>query len=278
MNSNLLISLFLGAAASLAMNVGKGVQKWKVDVLKHKTSVLQNRHRKDFIVWLLGALLTASSAPLYSLAFKYSDQPSLITSLGGIGLIGVLIFSVLVLKEAITSKKLIGAGLIIFATILVNYFNGSSSEQTLKLSSFNPLVLSYLIGIALLFLLSYKLRPIAGKLYSVIAGVFLGTSMILADIALVASAGDLWRQFSEVYVYIAIMTGIAAFIVTQLALMREQGSVVIPIIHSTVILISVILEYVIFSASLTPFQLIGILIIIIGVVFLTSQQKLLKTS
>jgi drug/metabolite transporter (DMT)-like permease len=277
MNSNLLLSLFLGTTASLAMNVGKGIQKWKVDVLKHKTSVLQNRHRKDFIVWLLGALLTASSAPLYSLAFKYSDQPSLITSLGGIGLIGVLIFSVLVLKEAITSKKLIGAGLIIFATILINYFNNSASKQIIQLNSFFPLLLSYLIGLTLVFYISHRLQQIAGKLYSVIAGVLLGTSMILADIALVSSAGDLWRQFHEIYVYIAIMTALGAFVVTQLALMREQGSVVIPIIHSTVILISVILEFIIFSASLTPIQLIGVLIIIIGVFFLTSDQKILLT-
>ena len=277
MNSNLLLSLFLGTTASLAMNVGKGIQKWKVDVLKHKTSVLQNRHRKDFIVWLLGALLTASSAPLYSLAFKYSDQPSLITSLGGIGLIGVLIFSVLVLKEAITSKKLIGAGLIIFATILINYFNNSASKQIIQLNSFFPLLLSYLIGLTLVFYISHRLQQVAGKLYSVIAGVLLGTSMILADIALVSSAGDLWRQFHEVYVYIAIMTALGAFVVTQLALMREQGSVVIPIIHSTVILISVILEFIIFSASLTPIQLIGVLIIIIGVFFLTSDQKILLT-
>ena len=277
MNSNLLLSLFLGTTASLAMNVGKGIQKWKVDVLKHKTSVLQNRHRKDFIVWLLGALLTASSAPLYSLAFKYSDQPSLITSLGGIGLIGVLIFSVLVLKEAITSKKLIGAGLIIFATILINYFNNSASKQIIQLNSFFPLLLSYLIGLTLVFYISHRSQQVAGKLYSVIAGVLLGTSMILADIALVSSAGDLWRQFHEVYVYIAIMTALGAFVVTQLALMREQGSVVIPIIHSTVILISVILEFIIFSASLTPIQLIGVLIIIFGVFFLTSDQKILLT-
>ena len=272
MESNLLFSILLGATASLAMNVGKGVQKWKVDVLKQKTAVLQNRHRKDFIIWLFGAILTASSAPLYSLSFKYSDQPSLITSLGGIGLIGVLIFSVIVLKEIITPQKLLGAGLIIFATILVNYFNAGGIKQSIQLSSFYSLLISYLIGISFLLFISFKFPTLAGKTFSITAGTLLGTSMILADIALVSSAGDLWRQFSEHYVYLAIFSAIGAFVITQLALMREQGSVVIPIIHSIVILISVLLEYIIFSATLLPLQLVGIFIIIVGVILLTTQQ------
>jgi drug/metabolite transporter (DMT)-like permease len=272
MDANFALALVLGTCASLAMNVGKGIQKWKVDVLKHKTAVLQSRHRKDFIVWGLGALLTALAGPLYSVAFKFSDQPSIITSLGGIGLIGVLIFSALVLKEHITNKKIGGAVLIIVGTVLVNLFAKKAVQQSFDAKIFIYVASGYLVFFLCLFFVSMKWKQFTGKCFSITAGTFLGTSMILADVALVSSGGDLFAQFKGLYIYVALICGSSAFITTQFALMREEGSVVIPIIHSMVIMISVMLEFVVFKNVLTLMQMVGIAVIIVGVFLLTTKN------
>lgn len=261
------------------MNIGKGIQKWKVEVIKHKLKALKPENRKDFSVWLGGAIMTACAGPLFTFAFKFSDQPSVITSLGGVGLIGVLIFSKIVLKEHICRKKIGGAVLIIIGTILINVF----SKQLAEAQSFDPNIfisisIGYCVLFILFFLIGFKWRNITGKLLSIAAGTSLGMAMLLADVALVSSDGDVFRQFLFGYVYAAIMAGNVAFVTTQFALMREEGSIVIPIIHSIIILTSVVMEYVIFSSALAPVQLLGIAVIIFGVFFLTSKDKKLEHS
>ena len=52
MESSLFFALFLGAFASIALNVGKGIQKWKVEVLKYKLKALKSENRKEFFIWL----------------------------------------------------------------------------------------------------------------------------------------------------------------------------------------------------------------------------------
>ena len=274
MENNLWLAIILGTLASLSLNVGKGVQKWKVDVLKHKLKALQPEHRKEFSIWLGGTLMTVFAGPFYSLAFKFSDQPSLVTSLGGVGLIGVLIFSKIVLKEHITKLKVFGGVLIIIGTVMVNYFVVKGNEPlSFEAGVFLPVGIGYLVMFSLLAAISYMIKPMTGRAMAVAAGSCLGMSMILADVALVSAGGDLIGQLKTFYIYVALLCGNFAFIITQLSLMREDGSVVIPIIHSMVIIVSIIMEYVIYGSLLQNIQMIGIAVIILGVFFLTSKSK-----
>lgn len=274
MDTNLLIAVVLGTLASLTLNVGKGIQKWKVDVLKHKLQALKPEHRKEFLIWLTGVMVTVTAGPLYSVSFKFADQPSLITSLGGIGLIGVLIFSKIVLNEHLNKVKIFGAFLIIAGTVMVNYFVTKNTEAvTFENSVFINVGIGYSVFFSLLAALSFLIKPFAGRAMALAAGICLGTSMILADVALVSSGGDLFTQFLGAYIYIAILAGNCAFVLTQFALMREDGSVVIPIIHSMVIIASIVLEYMLYSSILKSIQLVGVGVIILGVFLLTKKVK-----
>lgn len=274
MENNLFFAILLGTLASLSLNVGKGIQKWKVAVLKHKLQAFKACHRKEFSIWLTGTLMTVIAGPLYSVSFKFAEQPSQVTSLGGIGLIGVLIFSKFVLHEHISKLKSFGALLIIIGTVLVNYFlTKESTALSFESETFLPISIGLAVFFSFLAMLSYLIKPLAGKALAAAAGTCLGTSMILADVALVSAGGDLLGQLKTIYVYIALMAGNFAFVITQLALMREDGSVVIPIIHSMVILVSVIMEFVLYGTLLQNIQFLGISIIILGVFLLTSKSK-----
>lgn len=274
MENNLILAIILGTLASLALNVGKGVQKWKVDVLKHKLKALKPEHRKEFTIWVGGTLLTVVAGPLYSYAFKFSDQPSIVTSLGGIGLIGVLIFSKIVLKEHITKLKVLGGIFIIVGTVLVNYFVvKGTGGQNFEASVFAPVAIGFVVLFSFLGVLSHLVKPMVGRAMAIAAGSCLGMAMILADVALVAAGGDIWGQLKTFYIYIALLCGNCAFIITQLSLMREDGSVVIPIIHSMVIIVSIVMEYVIYGSLLQNVQMVGIGVIIFGVFLLTSKSK-----
>ena len=90
--------LALGAAGAVCMNVGKGVQKMKVEVLRHGLDAFRRPHRRDLGVWALGYAMTASAGVFYSLALARTDQPSVIAAMTGVGLVALVVFSAVVLR------------------------------------------------------------------------------------------------------------------------------------------------------------------------------------
>jgi len=274
LNSQLVLAISLGILGTLALNIGKCIQKWKVDILKKGKKVIHPENRSDFLVWGVGTLLTTIAGPIIQLALTKTDQPSLITSLGGVGLIGVLIFSRIVLKEIINKKMIMGALLIIAGTIVMAVFNDNESAAQV----FNPdkmgtmlIVMASFFG--LLTLLFFKFRKLRGFLFAICSGFMLGMAMVLADVATVVSNNDMFAQFAHPYVYFAIMGGNIAFVATQFSLLRTKASLAIPTIHSVVILSSILLEYLLFTTSLKAFQFGGVGIIIFGVLLLTSSGE-----
>lgn len=272
--SNLILAISIGILASLSMNIGKGIQKWKVAVLKHKMQALNPEHRTSLFIWMIGSVMTLVAGPLFSIALNYADQPSMVTSLGGIGLIGVVIFSKVVLKEHITKTKAAGAGLIVIGTTLVTYFATKSDNLiTFTSDSLIKLAIGFLVFLIILKLISLKYPSVYGKALALMAGSFLGLGMIIADVATVSSGGDMLAQFKEGYVYIAMVLGLSAFTFTQFALMREDGSIVIPMIHSMVIIASIVSEYFLYDQIVNAIQFAGVVIIIKGVFLLTRKAK-----
>jgi len=109
----------LAITASIFLNVGKGVQKWKVKTLAHGRKVLTREHRRDFVIWLAGILMTTSATIFYSAALKFTDKSSMVSAFNGVGMIGLVLFAWLVLKEKIGRQELGGAALILIGTGLL---------------------------------------------------------------------------------------------------------------------------------------------------------------
>ena len=136
-DERLILGLVLGIFGSMFLNVGKGVQKQKVQVLKQGRKMFSAAHRKDFLIWLLGILMTIAAAGFYSASLKFTDRSSLVSSLSGIGLVGLLLYAWLVLKESIGFREIFSSALIILGTGMVSYFNESlGHEQKHQLSHF----------------------------------------------------------------------------------------------------------------------------------------------
>lgn len=272
MDSSNLFGILLGIIAALSMNIGKGVQKMRVDVLKKGKAALKKENRADLLIWLIGVAMTGIAGPIYSFAMKFSDNPSVIAALGGVGLVGLLIFSKLVLNEVITTKKLTGAILVIIGTVIISLMGSDEpNEQIINYANFKNVGIIYLAVFSALFMAGFKWENSRATCFSISSGICLGSAMVLADIALAVSGGDMTSQFKAPYVYFAIITGNVAFVFTQFSLLRGEASSIIPTMHSMVIATSVGLQYLIFSSKPTFFQMFGLTMIIVGVVFLASK-------
>lgn len=273
MDMQLLGALAVGCSASLTLNIGKGIQKLKVVVLKQGKKVLTRPHRRDFIIWLIGVLMTAVAGVLFMKALDMTDKSSIVSSLNGIGMVGLAIFSLVVLKERVGPREIAAVSIIIIGTGLVQYFNVSSGEG----QTFTTKALALSAGLcAAAFAAPLALAQITKKgrafVYAAIAGAFLGFMVTLFDIAGVAGGGGLVGMVKTPYFFIGFLCGNMAFIMTNVAFFHGSGIVIVPTVNSFMIVMPVILEIFIFRVLLRPMQYAGIALIVLGVVVLTTAK------
>ncbi len=274
MDKGLAIGLALGILASILMNVGKGVQKQKVEVLKKGRDMFRPAYRRDFIIWVIGVLMTVAAAAFYSASLKFTDKASIIAAMSGIGLVGLLIFAGLVLKESIGLREIFSSGLIIIGTGMISYFDQPLSEaQNYNLGNFLYASLSLVAIFAVLAFAGARSPKFHGFTFGLIAGSLIGLAMILADMALVKSGGNLISQFLNPYIYFAMISALSALAITQVAFFKGTAVLVVPTINSFIILTPLMVEYSTFGTLLNLTQYSGVAVIVIGIVMLTTSPK-----
>jgi len=274
MDEGLLAGLALGIFASLLMNVGKGVQKQKVAVLKQGRKMFSPSYRRDFVIWLVGVLMTISAAGFYSASLKFTDKSSLVASLSGVGLVGLLLYAWLVLKESVGFREVFSSALIILGTGMVSYFNRPLvQEQKYNLAHFLWVSLILLAAFGVLAYAGVKVVKFWGVAFGLIAGSLIGLAMILGDMALVRSGGSMLRQFQNPYVYLAMFSSSSALALTQLAFFKGAAVLVVPTINSFIILTPLLVEYFTFQTRLNLEQYFGAAIIVAGILTLTTSPR-----
>lgn len=274
MDGTLTLGIALAATAATLLNVGKGIQKMKVDVLKRGRRVLAREHRRDFGIWLLGFSMTASASGFFSYSLKLTDKAGIVSATAGVGLVGLVTFAALVLKERFGRREQVGTGLVIVGTVLVSYFNLAEP--------FDPdypvgrlwVVSSLLIGLlAVLCLLAWRTNHLYSLSFGATAGWLIAISMVIADLALIKSGNDFLGQLANPYPYVALLIGFGALSITQLAFFRGRAMVVVPTINSFMIAGPPLIEYAVLGTKLSPWQLVGLAVVVAGVIILTTTSR-----
>ena len=243
------LGIILAIWASADLNVGKGMQKWKVKVWGHKKEAFTRKHLPDLLLWCCGLLLTASAVPLLSLATKFTDKSSMVSAMNGVGIIGLTLFAWIVLKEKIGWQELLGAALVISGSVIMGWFD-------VKVAGGSPYVLNRFLAV-----------------FGSCSGFCVGTAMILARMALVKSGNDFLGQLSNPYPYFAVILGVAATVFSNVAFWRARAMVVIPTFNSVVMLSPLVIEFFTFGVTLQPLQYVGVLTSVGGVILLTATEK-----
>lgn len=257
------------------MNVGKGVQKMKVQVLKTGKKILAPENRKDFSIWLLGVCMTGGAGLLFTQAMKMTPNPSIVSSLNGIGLIGLALFSMLVLKEKVGLREWFAVLMIISGTGMFQFFNAAqdtTSEYTMKMLL---IVLAAITVIsAVLVMITNALKRGQAYIYAGIAGTCLGVMMIFFDMA---SADDT-KSFAQIVIswpfFIGFMIGNGAFVMTNLAFFHGTSIMIVPTVNSVLIIVPMIMEIFLLKVVLNPIQYVAAGVIIAGVIILTTGAGL----
>jgi drug/metabolite transporter (DMT)-like permease len=269
----LMIVLAVAALASISLNLGKAVQKMKVEVLRRKKKVLAAPYRRDFLIWVFGLSLTFAASLLLIVAQKLTDKTSLVSSLNGVGLIALALFAWLVLKEKVGLREWCAMALIICGTTAVSYFNhASTGEKTYDFSSTMICVCATLAVFAVAIPAALKAKRGLAFVFAAFAGCSLAMMNIFYHIAPIAAAdGALVSQLKTPYLLIGFfILGNLGFVFTNIAFFHGAGITVVPTVNSFMMILPMVYEVPIFGTTLATPQYIGAAVIIAGVILLTT--------
>ena len=272
MNSAFVTGALLGMIGALLMNVGKGVQKHKVHVLRKGRRIVAPRHRRDLCIWLVGIGMTVSSTVPYGAGIWLSGSPSTIAAMTGVGLCGVVIYAWWVLGERIGVADGMGIGLVVIGTSVLSYI-GATQEGVQR--TFAPITLLTMVAAltgtaAIACLVALRVRRLHGAAYGLTAGMLIGLAMFLVDAGAVVANGSLAGLLRTPFPWLALLALASALTVTQLGFFRSRALVVIPSLNSSTILVPVLLEATVYGQLPGMGSATLIAVIVVGVLLLSS--------
>ncbi|MFP4384308.1 MAG: hypothetical protein ACLFST_13370 [Spirochaetia bacterium] len=268
-------------------NISQATQKMALDIRRrHKTG--------GFILWCVATFFTFFSNFIVLYAVSIGNV-SLVGALSGTGLLALVIYSDLVLKERVSRWELLSIIIIISGIVLMGAFEHTTRNNTIRV---NLLVLIFLIsvatGIIITVILIRKKRRTAISLtfLSGILGGFLrlfqkvstsrvgkaysfisirvenkGSSVFLDKLE--AAAQSLTNPFTLLWVFLSIIS----MILMQFAYSRDRAIKLIPVFLAITMLIPVCGGVIFFLEKLNPQQILGVFCILGGAILLVLKAR-----
>jgi uncharacterized membrane protein len=270
------ISLFIAFLGYSVQNISQASQKMGLTVMKKNRTM-------GILIWSIATVGTGSSSLilLYSISI---GQVSLVGAMAGTGLVTMTIFSRLILNEKVGRKEIFGVLLIIIAAFLIGFFSGESSSFAIILN----LLVFKLIGVSSLYSILWITFRNKNNILSVILGSFAGAmggfvSQFQKISTASAATGNLISNsdspFSDPsnllnpYTIIWILLSITSMVILQFAHKTGRTLRVIPAFAANFILIPVIGGVTCFGERLMMIQWTGVIVILVGVLLITIQNK-----
>jgi uncharacterized membrane protein len=284
MVDSLFLATLLGVLQAILLNIGKGLQKTAIG---NKEPVAKSQKRINQFLWILGTMLIILSTFVLMQAEMFGYL-SVISSMTGVGIISVVLFSYFFLKEHIGRNEVIGICLIVigtFAVPLLSSTNPGGSMNTWGVTFYSLFLIIFCVCLAFYAFKSGK--RFFGVIFGTISGIAGGLSIIFQYAAMrFGPTGDLFADIwiivstfpAVLYFILFAMGGVLEFILTQYAFTNGKAIEVVPANQSFFILIPIAGSTIIFAEAFNLLQIIGFIAIIIGVIFCTAFKTFSKVA
>ncbi len=295
---SVVLAIVLGLIAYSALNIGMILEKKGASMLPNieENSIIENL--KNFLgckIWVLGTLIAFSEVVLLLIALTFASL-SLISPLFGFGLVVLTIFSRSYLREEIYKVEYVGIVIIITGIALLGLF----FNPILRIYTVNEIASRYFSPFSIIFFISFTSVAIIACIYSVLnkyksAAIIFGFACGLAgafgDIFMKGMSSG-FNQFSLEGTFLNInwiLMLIFAFagsglsmILLQIGFQKGRAVIVAPLYSVISVLFPSISGIIILNewagqANLNMMnQIIGIILIIIGIIILSFYNELKK--
>jgi len=288
--SNSLIAMIYGIVGSVLFNVSKGMQRQSIDALsfifrkrgKRRAGEGRSGSAKIAALYATGFVLNNSLGLFAILANRYAPS-SYYTSMFGTGMIALMLYSGIILREPIHPLQYAGAAVLTLGTLILGY-DGIVREQ-MTMGSTNLPVAAVVIGVSLLaglLLFVYARRTRSLLVLGVVSGLLIGFAASLDPVlkGIGQNLGGGGRYLPKLSLGWFIF--LASFLFATLSFASSQwifsrgvrASVLLPSQNFAYIAYPIFFQAISLSGyRLTPYTWLGLFITILGIVIMQAMIK-----
>jgi drug/metabolite transporter (DMT)-like permease len=284
MNWGYFVAILLGIWNSVLMNLAKGMQRHYITIFDKKKKeatenpTLNSENIRKPTMYII-AIIINQLPFLWAMISNMFAPFSYYTSMYGVGLVILLIYSYKVLGESMTIRKIIGAIILIIGTLLLGVDNIIRPE--LDKSQINMIAAGIYIGV--LIVLAIILIPISvktgkpiviGVAFGLICGAFQSLDAVIKDIGQsygVESTGFFPGNLIGWLIFLgSFLSGTFSFVLSQVGFAKKtDASVQVPIANSSFILTPLLFQTISYPGyNLTILSIIGVIIVVTGIMLM----------
>ncbi len=257
------------------LNVGQGIQKAGLEKA-------ESHRLAGWSIWTVGTLSTSVSV-LVVLAALSVGKVSVVGAMAGSGLVSLLFFSALVLKERLGVIEVMGTVTIVAGSALLGLRASDAPEGTVPYVRLWGLLAVFLFS-GLLVLLGQS-RRLRGFLLAAWAGVIGGSSTIVQKAAALTSGGSpdtssvggaarsVLSAVTSPLTFLWIGLSLGSFAIIQFAYKRAPAIQTIPAFSVAFIAAPVVGGVLVYNETLGFLQWLGLAVVIAGVIVLSRSRS-----
>jgi drug/metabolite transporter (DMT)-like permease len=274
------LGLLFGIISTLVLHLSKAMERHGIEIFSRKKSFKEKG--KKPLIYIIGFILNNTVIIWQILGTTYA-LASVFSSVFGLGLILLMLYSRYILHEEISKTELLGAILIIIGTTMVGFFfilEPPIPEENVNYVNFFILIVIIIILFTLLIGFSWKTKFAVAFIFGAVAGTLGGTDNVLKRIGLSSSNFidallGLFRLELDSFIFLfSFLAGFFALIITQIGFAKgADASRLVPMYNSLYISAPVLFEFLIVEGASISLGIILSIIVIISGVFLMNIFK-----
>ena len=279
------VALLLGLFYTLILHLAQSMEKHGIEIFSK--DIKKDEKGKKPLIYIIGFALNNTVFIWQILGTSFASA-AVFSSVFGLGLILLMLYSRYILHEAITSPELIGAILIVTGTTMVGFFYLIEPPVTGNVfyMNFFILIIVIIILFSVLIGFSWKTRIAIAFIFGAVAGTLGGTDNVLKRIRLSSSnfleaiAGLFQLELDSFIFLFSFIAGLFAMILTQIGFAKgADASKLVPMYNSLYIAAPTIFKLIIIEgAKISIGIILSITIIIAGVFLMNIFEKQEKMS
>ncbi len=273
------LGILFGIINTLVLHLAKGMERHGIEIFSRKKS-LKEKGKKP-LIYIIGFTLNNTVFIWQILGTSFAPA-AVFSSVFGLGLILLMIYSRYILHEEITSPELLGAILIVAGTTMVGFFYLIEPLNTgnVLYMNFFILIIVIIVLFSLLIGFSWKTRIAIAFIFGAVAGTLGGTDNVLKRIGLTSNnffeaiAGIFQLELDSFIFLFSFIAGLFAMILTQIGFAKgADASKLVPMYNSLYIVAPVLFELIIVEGASISIGIIISIIVIVAGVFLMNIFK-----
>ncbi|MFX1387356.1 MAG: EamA family transporter [Promethearchaeota archaeon] len=277
------LGLLFGILNTLILHLAKGMERHGIEIFSRKKPFKEKG--KKPLIYIIGFVLN-NTVIIWQILGTTFASATVFSSVFGLGLILLMLYSHFILHEEITRPELIGAILIIIGTTMVGFFYTiePSIIGNVNYVNFFIIIIIIIILFSIFIGFSWKTRIAVAFIFGGVAGTLGGTDNVLKRIGLTSSnfiealVGVFQLELDSIIFLFSFLAGICALILTQIGFAKgADASRLVPMYNSFYISAPVLLELLIVEgATLSIGIIMSIIIIIFGIFMMNIFKKTKK--